>query len=228
MIYISQKICISRIWRTFCQKSVPKILINWYSRYKTGIFGKVSCLIWCILMPREKYYEYSIQPYESEQNIVANFFVNLSCLWLVEFHPRINTELCWMSVDLTHWGRVTHICVTNLTIIGSNNGLPPGRCQAIIWTNAGILLIGTSGTKFSGILIEIHTFSINKMHLKMSFAKRRLFLLGLNLLRTRPHFSRIRHDHAFIVNLSDFFKPADILVSLWYIKYLIMRVTCPL
>ena len=44
---------------------------------------------------------------------------------------------------LTHWGRVTHICVGEITIIGSDNGLSPGRCQAIIWTNAGILLIGT-------------------------------------------------------------------------------------
>ena len=39
---------------------------------------------------------------------------------------------------LTHWGRVTHICVGNLPIIGSDNGLSPDRRQAIIWTNAGI------------------------------------------------------------------------------------------
>ena len=32
----------------------------------------------------------------------------------------------------THSGRVTHICVGNLTIIGSDNGLSPGRRQAII------------------------------------------------------------------------------------------------
>ena len=38
---------------------------------------------------------------------------------------------------LTHWGRVTHICVGNLTTICSDNGLSPGRRQAIIWTNAG-------------------------------------------------------------------------------------------
>ena len=38
--------------------------------------------------------------------------------------------------------RVTHICVANLAIIGSDNGLSPGRRQAIIWTNAGILFIG--------------------------------------------------------------------------------------
>ena len=83
---------------------------------------------------------------------------------------------------LTHWGRVTHICVVNLIIIGSDNGLSPDRRQAIIWTNAGILLIGTLGTNFSEILIEIHTFSFKKMRLKVSSAKWRPFCLGLNVL----------------------------------------------
>ena len=46
----------------------------------------------------------------------------------------------------THWGRVTHICVNKLTVIGSDNGLSPGRRQAIIWASAGILLIRTLGT----------------------------------------------------------------------------------
>ena len=84
---------------------------------------------------------------------------------------------------LTHWGWVMHICVCNLTIIGSDNGLSPGRSQAIIWTNAGILLIRTSGTNFSEILSEMHTFSFKKMHLKMSSGKWRPFCLGLNELR---------------------------------------------
>ena len=48
-----------------------------------------------------------------------------------------------------------HICVSNLTIIGSDNGLSPGRRLSIIWTNAEILLIGPFGTHFSEILIEI-------------------------------------------------------------------------
>ena len=39
--------------------------------------------------------------------------------------------------------------VSELTIIGSHNGLPPGRRQAIIWTNSGILLIGLLGINFS-------------------------------------------------------------------------------
>ena len=83
---------------------------------------------------------------------------------------------------LTHWGRETHICVGNLAIIGSDNGLSPERRQAIIWTNAGILLIGPLGTNFSEILIEIQTFSLKKIRLKMSSAKYCSFCLGLNVL----------------------------------------------
>ena len=63
---------------------------------------------------------------------------------------------------LTHWGRVTHICVGKLIITGSDNGLSPGQRQAIIWTNAEILLIGPLGTNFSEIVIEIRTFSFSK------------------------------------------------------------------
>ena len=77
---------------------------------------------------------------------------------------------------------MTHICVSKLTIIGSDNGLLPGRRQAIIWTNAGILIIGPLGTNFSEILIEIYIFSFKKMHLKMSSRKWRPFCLGLNVL----------------------------------------------
>ena len=87
---------------------------------------------------------------------------------------------------LTHWGRVTHI----LTIIGSDNGLSPDRRQAIIWTNAGLLLIGPLGTNFSEILIEILTFSFKKMRLKVSSAKRRPFCPGLNVLIVHHYLSR--------------------------------------
>ena len=78
---------------------------------------------------------------------------------------------------------MTHICVGKLTIIGSDNGLSPGRRQAIIWTKVGILLIRILGTNFKEIVSEIHTFSFKKMHLKMSSAKWRPFCLGLNVLK---------------------------------------------
>ena len=81
---------------------------------------------------------------------------------------------------IKHWGRVTHICIDNLTIIDSDNALSPGGRQAIIWTNAGIVLIGSLGTNFSEISIEIITFSVKKMRLKVPSAKRGPFCLGLN------------------------------------------------
>ena len=69
----------------------------------------------------------------------------------------------------------------NWVTFGSDNGLSPIRRQAIIWTNAGILLIGP-WTNFSEILIKIQTFSFKKMPLKMSSAKCRQCCLGLNVL----------------------------------------------
>ena len=82
-----------------------------------------------------------------------------------DFTSYINHCVRHISWCLSHWGRVTHICVSKLTIIGSDNGLSPGRRQAIIWTNAGILLIRPIETNFSEILLKIHTFSFKKSHL---------------------------------------------------------------
>ena len=91
-----------------------------------------------------------------------------------------NTSNCsWADkYNLIHWGQVTHICVSKLTIIGSDNGLSHGQRQAIIWTNAGILKIRTIRTNFS----EIHAFSFKKMHFKTSSGNWRPFCLGLNEL----------------------------------------------
>ena len=87
------------------------------------------------------------------------------------------SKLRWRR-SLTHWGQVTHLCM-----IGSDKGLSPEQRQAIIWTNAGILLIGPLGTNFSEILIATETFSFKKMHLKMSSGKCRSFCFGLNVLK---------------------------------------------
>ena len=95
------------------------------------------------------------------------------------FHVHRAGE-CWAA--LFHWGRVMHICVIKVTIIVSDHDLSPGRRQAVIWNNAGILLIEPLGTNFSGSLIEIHTFSFKKMHLKMSSGKWRPSCLGFNVL----------------------------------------------
>ena len=92
---------------------------------------------------------------------------------------------------LTHWGQLMHICISNVIIIGSDNGLSPGWRQAIILTNVGILLIGTLATNFSEILIEIDKFTFKKMHLKMSSGKWRPFCQSLNVLMCDSSFQAL-------------------------------------
>ena len=108
----------------------------------------------------------------------------------MKMDERINDHVMIITLDkrtspwrfLTHWGWLTHICVRKPTIFGSDNGLSPGQCQAIIWTNAGILLFRNLGSNFSEVISKIHTFSFRKMHLKMPSAKWRPFCFSLNLL----------------------------------------------
>ena len=62
---------------------------------------------------------------------------------------------------------MTHIWDGKLSISESDNGLWPGRSQAIICNNATILWLGP----FNDNLLEIHTFSVKEMYLKMSSVK---------------------------------------------------------
>ena len=130
-----------------------------------------------------------------------------------------------MVTLLTHWGRVMHICVSDLISIGSDNGLSPGRRQAIIWTNAGILLIRTLGTNFSEIIIEINTFSLKKMHLKVTSAKRRPFCLGLNVLKV--HLSHVHAGYVGHLSLLSteviFYAPHRVKVSGFMINKLLKQ-----
>ena len=56
----------------------------------------------------------------------------------------------------------------NWVDIGSNNGLPPVRCQAITGTNTNLLSMRSLRINFSELLIKIHTFSFIKMCFEMS------------------------------------------------------------
>ena len=86
-----------------------------------------------------------------------NIFVKLSLvLSTKEVQPSLAKSPLKFSgglakLVLTHWGWVMHICVDNLTIIDSRNGLSPGWRQAITWTNARILLIGPIRRNFNEI-----------------------------------------------------------------------------
>ena len=130
----------------------------------------------CIYSVKFTFFQQQLNIYVPVTTLSLLLMIYVSSMWILSYCQLV-------VVTLTHWGRVTHICVVKLTIIGSDNGLSPGRRQALIWTNAGILLIGPLGTHFSEILIGIQTFSFKKMHFKMSSAKWRPFFLGLNVLR---------------------------------------------
>ena len=56
-----------------------------------------------------------------------------------------------------------------------------GRCQAIIWTNAGILFVFKQN--FSEIFIEIKEISFKKMYLQVPSAKWWPICLSLNVLK---------------------------------------------
>ena len=111
---------------------------------------------------------------------------------IVQFWVLFTYTIEWPSFWSLNWSYVNqfnslrpsdaYICVGNLTIIGSDNGLWPGWRQAIISTNTRILLIGPLGINLHEILIQIHTFSFKKMCLKRLSAKWRPFCLGLNVL----------------------------------------------
>ena len=133
----------------------------------------------------------------------------------------------WDEYQLTHWSRVTHICFSKLTIIGSDDGLLPGRHQAIIWTNAGILLIGPLRTNFSEILIEIYTFSFTEMlrssgsiantdtmskNIRQWFNARGFSYSHWCLIQLRC--AAVAFDHTFLVlDLSSNMHPSDSFIS---------------
>ena len=126
---------------------------------------------------------------------------------------KLVRELHTCKPKLTHWGRVTHICVGKLTIIGSDNGLSPGRRQAIIWTNVGILLIWPLGTNFSEILIANETFSFKKMHLKKSSAKWCPFCLSLNVLKGSDRGEVNDTDSAWAIRKTNADKDLQVIIA---------------
>ena len=81
--------------------------------------------------------------------------------------PPIHWKIQFIYIveNLTHWGRVTHIWVSKLIIIGSDNGLSPGQWRNIV--NLGL------GNKF-----QWNRNRIWKNRLKVSSAKWRRFCLN--------------------------------------------------
>ena len=115
---------------------------------------------------------------------------------------------------VTHWGWVTYICVGNLATFGLDNGLSPGWCQAIIWSNAGILLIEPLRMKFREIFITIITFSFMKMFLKVSSIKWQSFCISLNVLDIYDHFRKVIRCRDVVMKL---FQWRWIIIMSWHL-----------
>ena len=69
-----------------------------------------------------------------------------------------------------------------VTVIGSDNGLPCIRWQAVILTNVGLLSIALLGTtNVDEIWLKIQHFSLKKMRLERRLQYVGHFFLGLNV-----------------------------------------------
>ena len=92
------------------------------------------------------------------------------------------------AMVLTHWGRVTHLCLHNLTITGPDNGLSPGRRQAIIYLNQCWNIVNwTLRNKLQWNFNRNSYIFIQGNALKMSSWKWGPFCLGLNVLTVREN-----------------------------------------
>ena len=158
--YMSARVHVQNIWGATCMQSGPWFNVKIISCYGLGVggwgWGWWGCFHYKVETVMRPSYLYNGNHLTCK---IATLYCNLQLMTTVY-------SLWFQTGILTHRGQVTHICTSKITSIGLDNGLSPGRSEAIIWTSAEILLIGTLGTNFSEISIEIYTFSFKKMHLK--------------------------------------------------------------
>ena len=147
-------------------------------------FQDVASLIYAQFIPRLRYCSLSYEKFYKNLgplHSVVQYKISLSLICFLPLMLKSGVTVDWkihclQGQGLTHWGWVTHICICKLTTIGSDNSLSPGRRQAIIWTNAGIFLIGPLRTNFNEMLIEIHTFHSRKCTWKCRLENGRHFV----------------------------------------------------
>ena len=163
---------------------------KWELVCKFGVIFHIS-IISCLCSRfhvRNQWFFYSVITFSYIKCFVHSYTVDvvftLSYLNITHWNSKL--YLLCISSFLTQWGRVTRMCYSKLTSTGSDNGLTPGRRQAIIWTNNGILLIrslGTNSVKFSS---KFQTF----FH-SISSGNLRPFCLGLNVSKDRMYLDKM-------------------------------------
>ena len=98
--------------------------------------------------------------------------------------PATSDKKVGIKTILVFWCVVNYCIIAKQgewDIIDSDNGLVSGRCQAIIWINAGINWTLWEQTSVKS-LIKLYIFWFNKMHLKLLSGNWQPFCLGLNVL----------------------------------------------
>ena len=152
----------------------------------------ISAMFWCLLwrhiedawgLPAN----HMLRCMTTPQSVGSKWFISLfgngsdaTFRWSISSSQPSFLLKAFVKSLLTHWGRVTHICVSQLITIVSDNGWPAPSHYLKQWWN---IVIWTREKKFQWkILIEIYTFSFTKMHLKMSSGKWRPSSICLNML----------------------------------------------
>ena len=95
---------------------------------------------------------------------MANIVWTMLVYWQLEsWLKKLQSDSVMPIFPLTHLGRVTHKCVSKLTIIGSEI-----TGSAIIRNNAGLLSIGPLGTNFINLYIFIQENKFKSVVWKMA------------------------------------------------------------
>ena len=127
--------------------------------------------------------------------------------WTHWHRDRIAGMLLFFAFKLTntyinwpHWLKVHLDYIRNRDLLFAREWMKQwlvlARRQAIIWSHEIPLWLGPSGTKFSEIHIEIKTFSLTKLHLKIASAEVAAILsLPQYVKGIKPNPTTAKHEH---------------------------------
>ena len=110
---------------TFLSNKIVAMLVATPQTITSGVPTLVNIELGC--WPRLPHAQ-RLCPYghiQDEPHILCDCLLTCGYLRRKTHGPHVEHCCIPQCVALTHWGRVTHICVGNLTIIGSDNGLSP-------------------------------------------------------------------------------------------------------
>ena len=153
--------------------------------------NNIKIMTWITFSKEVRYNFLSMVSMAQTHQCSYNYYIPQKTMVVIthQFH-----KCSCLSFAAAHWGQVMQICISKLTITGSDHGTQDQR-QTMIWTSDGIISTGPLGTDICENIIGIHIFPFTQIHFKMSSEKWRPFCLGLNVLKARHSFA---FSHIFI------------------------------